>query len=520
MQTKKWVRVGLAGVVVGSALGGMLAAGCGGNDKGSNNTSDAGDSSAPPGDAHVNDTGLDAEAAAAPPVFAKVYLVHAAVDPNAPPLRFCFGLGNPADGGTVSVADSIPPFPDTKVSPAFPIAGLFPGFGGSVSTSPKLSSFDLSILTISLYAIDATKIAADTADGGPEGGAEVPCEGLIGTDALGKGSDAGGGTLTEGTDYWYLGTIPKGTLLHGTTWVAAVTGCAPGETVDNVPFCGGPPALPTYSATTGNLTLTAWEVDNTTVIPADAGIAAQFGNASPAYDYSVSAAGGTTTAAGFWIATPSVPATDGGLDAGEGGLDGSLIDSGSLLDSGLLDSSLLDSGLLDSSLLDSGLLDSGSLLDSGGLIDASGLPTTTLTFSPITVTGSFAAARGDGGIVSALSPATLNTDAGGIPLNAPNAGFATLIPGPAGTTIDAPPACTVGTNCFSPLLIPLPDIDSVTFGSVLGDAGTVITPAGGSFVYGKGYVFILIGDPNQPTIASGAFNGKSLHFLAFPTSNP
>jgi hypothetical protein len=499
MQTKKWVRVGLAGIVVGGALGGMLAVGCGGNDKGGGNTSDAGDSSTPPLDAHVVvDTGLEAEAAA-PPVFAKVYLVHAAVDPNAPPLRFCFGLGDPADGGVVSIADSIPPFPDSKVSPAFPIAGLFPGFGGSVSTSPKLASFDLSTLTISLFAVDATKIATDTADGGPDGGPEVPCEGLIGTDALGKLSATGGGTLTPGVDFWYLGTIPKGTLLHGTTWVAAVTGCAPGETGDNVPFCGGPPGLPTYSAITGNLTLTSWEVDNTTVVTADGGIAAQFGNASPAYDYSVSGAGGTTTAAGFWTETPSVtiPGTDGGLDAG---LDASFIDSGNLLDSGLIDS--------------------GSLIDSGGLIDAGGVPTSTLTFSPITVTGSFATARGDGGIVSALSPPTLNTDAGLIPLNAPNAGFATLIPGPGGTVIDAPAGCTVGASCFSPLLVPLPDIDSVTFGSVLGDAGTVTTPAGGTFVYGKGYVFILIGDPNQPPIASGAFNGKSLHFLAFPTANP
>ena len=105
-------------------------------------------------------------------------------------------------------------------------------------------------------------------------------------------------------------------------------------------------------------------------------------------------------------------------------------------------------------------------------------------------------------------------------MNAANAGFATLIPGPAGTIMDAPLGCTVGATCFSPLLVPLPDIDAVTNGAVLGDAGIVTTPAGGSFAYGKGYVFILVGDPNQPSTVGGVFNGKSLHFLAFPTANP
>jgi hypothetical protein len=541
MQTKKWVRVGVAGIIAGSALGGVLAAGCGGNDQGSGgNGNDAGDSSTPKADAPTSidtgvvDTGVEAEAAA-PPVLPKVYLVNAAVDALAPPLRFCFGLGNPADGGAVQIQDMIPPFPDSPVSSQFPIAGLFPGFGGLVS-SPKLDTFDLSKLTVSLYAIDATKIATDTADGGPDGGAEVPCEGLIGTDALGKASDAGGGTLTQGTDYWYLGTVSMGQLPHGTTWIAEVAGCAPGETVDNVPFCGGPPTLPAYSAVTGNLTLIPLKLDSTTNVaqaPPEAGtvaIGAQFANASPAWDYSVKAAGGTTTAAGFWMATQTPPAgTDGGLDAGDGGgaspLDsGNLVESGSLVDSGILPDtgSLVDAGILpdSGSLFDSSLVDSGSLLD-GSLGDASLLdsdveagPTTTSSFSfvPITSTGTF----------GTLSPMTLNTTAGAIPLNAPNAGFAALIPGPSGV-LEAPAGCTVGatTNgCFSPLLFPLPDVDSITNGAVLSDAGIVTAPVGGSFAYGKGYVFVLIGDPNQTATSGGGFNGKSLHFLAFPTSNP
>jgi hypothetical protein len=530
MQTKKWIRVGLAGVIASSALGGMLAAGCGGNDSGgAGGTADAGDSSASTVDAKgsidsgVVDTGVgdavvEAEAAAQP-VHPVVYLVNAAVDPLSPPLRFCFGLGNPTDGGVVQVQDSIPPFPDTRVSPAFPIAGLFPGFGGSVSTAPKLDAFDLTDLTVSLYAIDATKIAADTAEGGPDGGKEVVCEGLIGTDALGTASAAGGGTLTQGTDYWYVGTAPAGLLPHGSTWVAAVVGCVPGETVDSVPFCGGPPTLPAYSAATGNLSLILWQLDSTTVVLAtssDAGglpLGAQFANASPSWDYAVTASGGNTTAAGFWTVTPSIPVagTDGGLDGGEGGLDGSLPDSGSLLDSGsFVDSGILEGGIVDGALLDGALLD-GSSLDSG-LPDA-GSPTTTLSFFPITTTGTF----------GTLSPVTLNTTAGAIPLNVPNAGFATLIPGPGGVVVVPPPGCTVGAQTngfFRPLVIPLPDIDSITNGVAIGDGGTVTAPSGGTFVYGKGYVFILLGDPNQASTSGGAFNGKSLHFLAFPTSSP
>jgi hypothetical protein len=533
MQTKKWLRVGVVGIIASSALGGVLAAGCGGNDQGSGgNDKDAGDSSTPRADAPTSadtgvvDTGVEAEAAA-PPVFPKVYLVNAAVDALAPPLRFCFGLGNPADGGVVQIQDMIPPFPDSP-EPEFPIAGLFPGFGGLVS-SPKLDTFDLSKLTVSLYAIDATKIATDTA----EASAEVPCEGLIGTDALGKASDAGGGTLTQGSDYWYLGTVSAGELPHGTTWIAEVAGCAPGETVDNVPFCGGPPTLPAYSVATGNLTLIPLELDSTTnvaVASSEAGtavIGAQFANASPAWDYSVKAAGGTTTAAGFWTESQTLPlpGADGGVDAGDGGdasplESGSLVDSGSFIDAGVLPES---GGLLDGSLGDSGSLLDGNLVEVGAippigdadLLDggAEAGPTTSFSFVPITATGTF----------GTLSPMTLDTTAGAIPLNAPNAGFAALIPGPGGTVLQAPAGCTVAATthgCFSPLLFPLPDIDSITNGAVLGDAGVVTAPVGGSFAYGKGYVFVLVGDPNQMALSAGNFNGKSLHFLAFPTSNP
>ncbi|MGH7297086.1 MAG: hypothetical protein ACRELB_19265, partial [Polyangiaceae bacterium] len=308
MQKMMWIRVGLATLIAGGAVGGMAMAGCGGDDNSSNPGKDAAtDNSLPNGDGSPetsntdgskNEGGTDGEAGSSKPN-AKVYLIHAASDPNAPPLRFCFGLGNPADGGTVTVADQIDAFPDYQVSPAFPIAGLFPGFGGSTASSPKLSAFNLGSLTISLYAINAIKIAANNADGGADGGAETPCEGLIGTDALGT-AGAGGGTLTLGTDYWYLGTIPScaaspnACLAQGQTWIAAVTGCLPGEQPAAAAFC------PTgYDPNVGDLGLTAWQLDNTTAV--DGGnLGVQFANASSACDTVAAGAGGVGTAAGFW----------------------------------------------------------------------------------------------------------------------------------------------------------------------------------------------------------------------------
>ena len=67
----------------------------------------------------------------------------------------------------------------------------------------------------------------------------------------------------------------------------------------------------------------------------------------------------------------------------------------------------------------------------------------------------------------------------------------------------------------------MPAIDELSNGAVVSDAGIVTTPSGGSYVYGKGYAFILLGNPTaSPVGQGGTFNTKFLHFLAFPTSNP
>lgn len=332
MQDKKWVRLGLTVAIVGGALGAVSAVGCsgddnsggGGKDSGSDHTSSGADSSSSSGgdsssssggDTGVKDSsgGGDGEGGTTTPN-AKVYLVHAAVDPNAPPFRFCFGLDNSAahDGSQVTVTGGIPPFPDFKVSPQAPIAGLPAGFGGSTASSPTLKSFDLSTIPIALYALNAVKVANDTADGGPDGGAELPCEKIIGGDAKGT-TGSQGGYLTPGTDYWYLGSIPKGTLAHGTTWAAVVGGCLPGETGGAAALCGS-----TYDPNKGNLKLMPYQLDNTTVIAADAGIGAQFALASSHWDGVVGQLGGAATLAGFLVPNPAAGG-DGGAasDAGD-----------------------------------------------------------------------------------------------------------------------------------------------------------------------------------------------------------
>jgi hypothetical protein len=466
MQEKKWLRVGLATLIVGGAIGGMAAAGCSGDDNTGTPTKDGGsdhsvaDSSSGGNPETGSDTGKpgdsggggDGEAGPGVPN-AKVFLVHAAVDPNAPPFRFCFGLGNAADGGTVTVAGGIDPFPDFKLTPTAPVAGLFPGFGGSTANSAQLAAFDLSTLTISLYALNAASplVATDTADGGPDGGAEIPCEGLIGSDGLGT-AGTGHGILTMGTDYWYVGTIPQGTLAHGTTWVAAVGGCAPGLSAQQGALC---PAG--YSAATGNLQLIPYKVDSTTAV--DGGLGAQFANTSFAYDTVLGTVGGAASVPGLYIPTPVVPSDGGGAEGGE-----------------------------------------------------AGPPPSPITFVPIAAS----AAAG-----ATLYPATLAT-VPGVTYDG-GSGFFLESVGADGGTVLFPPGCNPALgNCYSPLLLPLPIIDQLTYGGA--------APAGGTFADGKGYAFVFIGDPTQlPFIGAdgggtstntGVPNGKSPHFLAFPTSNP
>jgi hypothetical protein len=310
------------------------------------------------------------------------------------------------------------------------VAGLLAGYGVSTASSAQLATFDLATLSLVIYALDADApiVAGDTVAGGPDGGGEAPCEFLVGSDGLGATTPGSPfpykGVLTEGTDYWQVGTLAPGQIASGTTWLGALKGCVPGEAADAAARCGAG-----YGSATGNLAMTFWKLDSTT--RPDGGVGAQLAHASPAWDAVTATFGGSTTAAGFYTsagATPTLTAIE------------STAKSGSLL------------------------------------------PATLATVPGVTFDG------GSGFFAEALSSA-------GSPI----------------------------LDCASPMLLGLPEIAALTSGNT----------STGPFATGAGYAFVLVGDPTAPpgpyvdttsgeACAPGSsptcsFNGRFVHFLAFPT---
>ena len=213
----------------------------------------------------------------------KIYFVHAS--PDAPPLRFCLGLGPPSEAGVFLVGGGLPAAP-AAAAPGYPLAGLYPGAGIAFDDH----GIDLDTL-VGVFALDATNAAviASTDDGGTV----VPCEGLIGSDGLGTTTDAGG-VLRPGRDYWWVGTIPMAAPDQVTTLLAAVTGCVPGDP-DASALCPGG-----YDPGEGNLRLLAWPLDTATTVEAGS-IGAQFVQASSEWEAFRQASGGVATVAGFLV---------------------------------------------------------------------------------------------------------------------------------------------------------------------------------------------------------------------------
>jgi hypothetical protein len=481
MQDKKWVRVGLATLILGAAFGCVSAAGCGSSsspvvagDASPDHTSSSSGSSSGVSGSSSGTSGSSSGSSgdggdASTPPNANVYLVNAVVDPAAPPtFRFCFGIPSVMDGGPVSVIGGYDPLPDTKAVPYAP-AGLPAGTGGLLNSNPQINSINLASLSLKVYALrgDNAITASDTADAGPDGGAEAPCEYLIGSDALGKTTTGNPmpykGVLTLNTDYFYVGEIAKGELASGTTWVAALEGCPPGETtMDNVGLCGGAAYA---AAPNGTLALQLVQVDNTTKVDGGS-VGAQFGQISVAWTAFLSeiTGGGAPppTAAGFYV---PITLLDGGADA-----------------------------------------------------------------APIVSGGQLAPFETTAGL-GQLLPATLSS-ASGLTFDG-GSGFYAVGFGN-GAPITGPPneidggACTPGSQdptqaCISPWLMPLTDISALSVGPT----------APNEFANGAGYVFLLVGSPsadayidvsmNPPTAcvpgssATCIFNTEFVHFLAFPT---
>ena len=286
MASARWLGLSLAltAAIAVAGVGGAAVAACGSSSGGAT-SADAGADSITPADAGADDSsspGIDVEAGP-PIVVPKVYVVNAS--PDAPPLRFCLGLGAPTEGGAFLVAGGLPATPQLA-DPGFALPGLYPGFGAALDDH----GLDLDTLTLDIFALDATNPAVVASTG--DGGTVVPCEGLIGSDGLGAMSDAGG-LLRAGRDYWVVGTIPMGALGHGTTWLAAVTGCIPGD-VDASTLC--PPG---YDPNAGDLHLLTWQLDTTTSVAAGA-LGAQFVQASSEWEAFRQTSGGVTTA-GFLV---------------------------------------------------------------------------------------------------------------------------------------------------------------------------------------------------------------------------
>lgn len=295
MTRKTFFRFGVTSAVLGgSAIAASIGA-CGGDDTGPAAQPDSGraDSFLPPPDSsdqNVSDASDGGGGDSAPkPKDAKLVIVHAS--PDMPMLRFCFGFGAPDAGSGVSTAP-LPPAPN-HAAPGLPFPGTPPGTGG-----PAADYADLSKSTISAYVIDAAKIANVVQP--TDGGSEPDCIALLGKNAEGA-ADGGTGTLTAGTDFWYVGTIPSGTLLKGTSWMVALTGCRAGETV-GAGACPQP-----YNTSTGNLGIQLWQLDRTTVIDGGS-IGAQFVHASSAFENVTTVGGAAQTAAGFYV-----PGADGGV---------------------------------------------------------------------------------------------------------------------------------------------------------------------------------------------------------------
>ncbi len=442
MRRMTLIRLGVASLLVGGVVAaGALAAGCGGDDNGNNggggdDSGMDGTTQVPPGDdgsTPGNDGGGnsnkdgggggDADAAPAP-VHGKVILVHASG--FAPALRFCYGSVTTFDGGDAGTVTMlpVPPSPNTAL-------GVPPGTGGPAADSTT----DLQDRTLEIYAINSASVSSVLPT---DAGTELSCDKLIGSKAL--AADAGGLALTQGLDYWDIGTLPAGTLADGTTTLLAVTGCTPGQTDTSAAFIECPAG---YDHNVGNLGMWYTKLDNTS--PIDGGsIGAQFAYASFPFSQ---VAEQDPAAVGFLVNT-TVQLEAGTPDAG----------------------------------------------DAGDAEVEAAAPTSIVVPVPIPIA--------NGVMYGQLAPAGLFS-ASGVTFDGGSSFFVSSIGADGGGT-------QVSTA------IPLPSIQAISAPNATGSI----------FANGAGYVFVLVGNPTQPSFTvpdggdAGVFNLLSAHVLGFPTNPP
>src|SRR5262249_12852986 len=141
--------------------------------------------------------------------------------------------------GVVGPVAALPHDDAQSKAAGLPFPMLPQGFGNIL---PDIT--DLSVVALTPYLVKAEKIATEIKSN-PN---EKTCDQLIGKDGAGV---AGG--LKLGTDYFKLGTVPKGTFTNEDSFLVALTGCLPAAASTRTPDailkqCGS-----NYSAGTGNL---------------------------------------------------------------------------------------------------------------------------------------------------------------------------------------------------------------------------------------------------------------------------
>lgn len=288
MRNSRWLRVGLATIVVGCGASAAFLVACGDDDvtpvgdSGNNNPETGG------GDAPTDsptDTGTDS---GPKPANAKLVVVNGGTDfgPNAnipiaagtnlQAIRVCFALAADVTAVLTANASPLPPQPDSP-KPAFGPVGIYIGTGGIF----KSFGLNLEPLAIRPIIMNSKTMA--------EKGIVKPGPGLPGPtcdEILKAGATLDGSTFTENVDYWKLDPIPPNTLKAEKSYGLVLTGCTDDvvigatEAVKNAEQCGAG-FTPTGNPGKGNLKATVYELARPTSVPATE-VATQVAHVSPA----------------------------------------------------------------------------------------------------------------------------------------------------------------------------------------------------------------------------------------------
>lgn len=287
MRNTRWLRYGLASIIVaGTGLGASLTA-CGDDDAASSSSGNLPDTGTP--DTNVGDTGTQPDAAdAAPkPNFAKLTFINATTDlgPNAvltgrgdAGIRICFKQGTTM--ANLGVAP-YPPLPDKSTRPPLP-AGIPFGSGG---TFPSFG-LDLEGRIIVPIVMTVKHLLAEGVVNPGSGQPGTTCDEIVGD------TKKANFNFVEGKDFWTLPAIDAGTFKKEKSYVLALTGCAGDASIGNKDKCGpGFPAAGT--AGVGNLKVTIFETNTTPVSATQLGV--QFFHVSTAADQVFGAVAKTLT---------------------------------------------------------------------------------------------------------------------------------------------------------------------------------------------------------------------------------